>query len=128
MLPTWRHTLNLIWCLGTFLWEVSPQKGDIQLEEWYKYFNEAGVGLLRFLIERKVQKLSRLDEEIKTLKEKLTPLRDTVEYKDKSQSLLNTLEKEDREQIYKKKKKYNRDLGDYHGGIVFEWQKKTIDS
>lgn len=107
-------------------WEVSPQKGDIQLEDWYKYFNEAGVSLLRFLIERKLVKLSRLDEEIKTLKEKLTPLQDTVEYKDKSQVLLNILEKEDREQKYKKKKKYNRNLADYHGGVVFEWQKKLL--
>lgn len=71
-------------------------------------------------------KLSRLDEEIKSIKEKLTLLQDTSEYKDKSQVLLNIFKKEDRKQKYKKNKKYNRDLADYQGGVVFEWQKKLI--
>lgn len=40
-------------------------------------------------MQRKSLKLSRLDEEIKAIKEKLSPLKDSNEYKDKSQSLLN---------------------------------------
>lgn len=68
-------------------------------------------------------KLSRLDEEIKSIKEKLTLLQDTSEYKDKSQVLLNILEKEDRKQNYKKKKKYNRDLADYQGGLYLNGKK-----
>lgn len=52
-------------------WEVCPQKGETDLEGWYKYFNEAGLGFLKFLGERKAIKLKRLDDEIKLIKEKL---------------------------------------------------------
>lgn len=91
-------------------WEVSPQKGDIEFEDWFKYFNTAGVNFLKFLIERKNTKLTRLDEEIKAIKEKLNPLREGSEYKDGSQSLLKTLEKEDREQKIKKKRKNTTEI------------------
>lgn len=107
-------------------WEVSPQKGDVLLEDWFKYFNEAGVNLLTYFIERKSAKLLHLDEEIKTLKDKLNPLRESNEYKDKSQSLLKVLEKEAREQKMKKKEKYNRDLVDYRVGGCFFWLNNQI--
>lgn len=68
-------------------WEVSPQKGDVQLEDWFTYFNTAGVNFLIFLIGRKNAKLVKLDEEIKSIKEKLHPINESSDYKDKSQSL-----------------------------------------
>ena len=42
-------------------------------------------------------------------------------------SLLNYLEKEDRDQRNKKKKKFNRDLEDYQNSLVFNWQKKLLE-
>lgn len=102
-------------------WEVSPQ-----LEDWFSCFNTAGINPLKFLIEPKNTKLARLDEEIKVIKDKLNPLKESSEYKERSLSLLKILEKEDRDQKNKKKKKYNRDLLDYQGAIVFEWQKRLL--
>lgn len=55
-------------------WEVCSQREEVQLEEWYKYFNNAGVNFLKFLVKSKANKLSRIDEEIKNIKEKLIPL------------------------------------------------------
>lgn len=106
--------------------EVSPQQGDVQLEDWFAYFNTAGIEFLKFLVGRKNNKLVRLDEEIKTIKDKLTPFKESTDYQDKSSSLLKILDKEDKDQRIKKKKKYNRDLGDYQGVVVFEWQKKLL--
>lgn len=107
-------------------WEVSPQKGDVQLEDWFSYFNKAGIDFLIFLIDRKKAKLTRLDEEIKGIKDKMSPLRESNEYKERSLSLLTLLEKEERDQRVKKRKKFNRDLLDYQGAVVFEWQKKLL--
>lgn len=46
-------------------WDVGPQRGELELEEWFKYFNEAGVKVLKFLILTQKSKLARLDGEIK---------------------------------------------------------------
>lgn len=108
-------------------WEVPPQKGDSDLEDWFKYFNLAGVSFLRFLVERKAIKLARLDEEIKTIKVKLDPFKEGDGYKEKYLNLLNLLEKEDKEQRNKKKKIFYRDLEDYQGNMVFNWQKKLLE-
>lgn len=107
-------------------WDVGSQRGENDLEGWYKYFNEAGISLLRFLLERKASKLARLHEEIRQIKDKLTPFQSGEEYLDRSKNLLKFLEKEDREQKIKKRKKYNRDIADYESHIVFEWQKKIL--
>lgn len=105
-------------------WEVPPQQGDPDLEGWVKFFNDAGLGLLRFLIQRKSDKLLRLDGEIKNIKEQLTPHINSEDYKEQSKGLLKTLEKEDKDQKIKKKKKYIRDKQDYQSGLIFIWQKK----
>ncbi|XP_040192018.1 vomeronasal type-2 receptor 26-like [Rana temporaria] len=108
-------------------WEVPPQKGDLDFDGWFKYFNTAGISFLKFLVDKKITKLGSLDDEIKALKIKLDPLKESEEYKDKSANLLNLLEKEDRDQKNKKKKKFNRDLEDYQNGLVFNWQKKLLE-
>ncbi|XP_077346362.1 uncharacterized protein LOC143989996 [Lithobates pipiens] len=105
-------------------WEVSPPRGDPDVESWYKFFNDAGIDLLRFLVRRKTEKLTRLDEDIKIIKEKLTPFVNGGEYKECSKNLQKVLEKEERDQKIKKKKKYGRDREDYQTGYVFVWQKK----
>lgn len=64
-------------------WEISPQKGETDLEEWFNYLNKAGVAFLRFLIDRKNVKLTKLDTEIKSIKDKLIPMKDSKEYKEK---------------------------------------------
>lgn len=84
-------------------WEVSPQKGESKLQEWYKYFNEAGVKFLEFLVQRKKCKLTRLDIEIKLIKDKLLPHINSEEYKERSISLKKLLEKEEIEQKNKKR-------------------------
>lgn len=48
-------------------WDVSPQKGDTGLDQWFKYFNESGICFLCFFsFEEK-----KINVEIKELKEKL---------------------------------------------------------
>lgn len=84
-------------------WEVRPQKGESELEEWFRYFNEAGVNFLRFLVARKKSKLTRLDGEIKALKDSLSPYKEVEEYKERTINLLKTLDKEEREQKFKEK-------------------------
>lgn len=106
-------------------WEIPPQKGDVDLEGWFKYFNDSGLGLLRFLIQRKTDKLARLDEEIKMFKEKLTPSASSDEYRECSKALLKTLEKEERDQKVKKKKKYFKGQGRLSGGSSLCLAKKT---
>lgn len=86
--------------------------------------NDSGIGLLWFLTQRKSEKLARLDEEIKSVKERLAPTNNSVEYKECSKALLKSLEKEERDQKTKKRKKYMRDKEDYQSGFVFAWQKK----
>lgn len=108
-------------------WQISPQRGETELEEWFKYFNQAGLSLLQFLIDIKTAKLTKIDTEIKVIKDKLSTNRDSDEYRERSQNLLKILEKEDRDQKYKKKKKYNRDLNDYCNNVVFDWQKKLLE-
>lgn len=38
---------------GGLRWDVHPQQGDVELEAWFCYFNEAGISLLQFLTEKK---------------------------------------------------------------------------
>lgn len=102
--------------------EITPQEDEIDLPGWYKYFNDVGLDLLRFLIARKRRKLNKLDEEISEVKEKLSLYRESEEYKNKSDNLRKTLEKEDLDQKVKKKKKYMRDMEDYKSNQVFKWQ------
>lgn len=65
-------------------WEVSPQKGETDLQDWFRYFNEAGGKFLEFLIKKKNDKLARLDIEIKAIKERLSPFNESEEYKERS--------------------------------------------
>lgn len=109
-------------------WDNSPQRGESELLEWFQYFNEAGVKFLQFLAQCKKSKLIRLDTEIKLIKDKLSPLNNSEDYKERSLSLKKLLEKEEVEQKNKKKKKYNRDVGDYKSGLVFEWQSKIQEN
>lgn len=104
-------------------WEVHPQQGDPDLDSWYKYFNEAGIKFLDFLVTRKKTRLPLLDREIKEIKDKLLTFKNSNEYNSLSGGLQTHLEKEDRDQKNKKRKKYSRDLGDYKSGSVFSWQK-----
>lgn len=75
----------------------------------------------------KTTKLARLDTEIRTIKDKLSPNKESDEYRKRSLNLLKVLEKEDKEQRIKKKKKYNRDLANYQNSVVFEWQRKLLN-
>lgn len=42
-------------------WDIHPQQGETDLDSWFKYFNNAGVNFLGFLINRKRNRLSILD-------------------------------------------------------------------
>lgn len=103
-------------------WEVNPQKEDNELGEWFKYFNEAGVGFLQFLVAKKKRKLTMLDLEINTIRSKLAPFKDDQEYIRRSEALKTILIKEEMEQKQKKRRKYNRDIKDYKDNLVFKWQ------
>lgn len=107
-------------------WEVNPNKGESELESWFKYFNEAGLKFLSFLTYRKKAKLFFLDKEIKEIKEKVALFKNDARYISPSTSLRSTLEKEEGKQKNKKKRKYILDVGDYRFGIVFKWQIRKI--
>lgn len=74
-------------------WDVFPQQGDSDIESWFRYFNEVGIKLLGFLIDRKKLKLSIIDKEIKDLKEKLGPFKTSSEYISLYTSLKDHLKK-----------------------------------
>lgn len=74
----------------TLRWDVSPQKGELELEDWFKYFNVAEVKFPEFLIQRKNSKLARLDGEIKLIKDKLTSHTNIEEYREHSVNLKKT--------------------------------------
>lgn len=71
-------------------WDVSPQKGESELAELFQYFNEAGVKFLQFLAQSKKYKLTRLDIEMKSIKEHLSTLNSSEEYKERSLALKKT--------------------------------------
>lgn len=98
-------------------WEVCPQRGEAQLEEWYKYFNDAGFNYLKFLVEKKANKLLRIDEEIKNIKEKLIPLKSSEEYGERSNFLKNLLKKK----IENKKLKRKRNITGTWMIISLKW-------
>lgn len=75
------------------------------LDSWFKYFNDAVISFLNVLISKKNSRLLTLDREIKELKDKLLMYKNSQEYSSLSSNLLNHLEKEDKEQKYKKQKK-----------------------
>lgn len=100
-------------------WGVNPQKDDGELAEWFKYFNEAGVNFLQFLIAKKKRKLIMLDCEINIIKDKLVPFKSEPDNSHRSDALKTIVIKEETEQKNKKKRKYNRDLKDYKDKVVF---------
>lgn len=57
-----------------------------------------GVSFLSFLVQRKKNKLLRLDEEIKQTKEKLISYKDSDKYRECSGNLQKHLEKEEKDQ------------------------------
>lgn len=85
-------------------WDIHPQQDEPDLESWFKYFNETGLKLLQFLVDRKSVKLSLIDSEIKDLRDKLTPHKGTAEYISLSTNLKSILEREEKEQRDKKQK------------------------
>lgn len=107
-------------------WDIHPQQDEVEVETWFHYFNEAGINLLGFLIDRKRNRLTLIDREIKELqeiKEKLLPHKSTPEYLSLSANLKSHLEKKEKDQRIKKQKKYTRDTSDYKNNLVFNWQK-----
>lgn len=109
-------------------WDIYPQQGELDVDLWYKYFNESGLKLISFLVERKQVRLSLLDKEIREIRDKLTPSSGNPEYISLSTGLKTHLEKEEKDQRSKKQKKYNRDVSDYATQLVFNWQKKMASN
>lgn len=109
-------------------WEVHPQQGDPVFDSWFKYFNEAGIHFLGFLISKKRNRLIVLDKEIKELKDKFVTHKDSLEYNSLSSNLQSHLEKEDGDRRIQKHKKYSRDVGDYKTNAVFGWQKTLMSA
>lgn len=48
-------------------WDIHPQQGDSEIEQWFRYFSEAGISFLHFLTEEKRVRLTVIDKEIKDL-------------------------------------------------------------
>lgn len=79
-------------------WDVHPQQGDTELVPWFRYFNEAGIKFLGFLVDRKWACLTAIDKDTRDLKDKLTPFDALPEYTSLSTNLRNHLEKEECDQ------------------------------
>lgn len=106
---------------GGLRWDIHPQQHEVEVETWFRYFNEAGISLL---VDRKRNRLLSIDKEIKEIKDKLLPHKSTPEYLSLSANLNSHLEKEVKDQPTKKQKKYACDANDYRNNLVFNWQKK----
>lgn len=86
-------------------WDIYPQQDEVETEAWFHYFNEAGISLLGFLVDKKRDRLSKINREIKELRDQLLPHKSSPEYISPSANLKNQLEKEEREQRMKKQKR-----------------------
>lgn len=91
-------------------------------EEWFKFFNDKGLELLRFLLERKQRKIKIIDQNITQLKEELEVYKETTEFKTLTTQLNKDLIKKDKEVQQRKSKKYTRDLKDFRNDQVFKWK------
>lgn len=97
-------------------WDVPPNDGlsdQESNEEWFKFFNDKGLELLRFLLERKQRKIKMIDQNIAQLKEELEVYKETTEFKTLTTQLNKDLMKKDKEVQQRKSKKYTRDTKDF---------------
>lgn len=83
-------------------WDIYPQQDEVETEACFRYFNEASISLLCFLVDKKRNRLPKIDREIKELRDLLLPHKFSPEYSSLSANLKNHLEKEEREQRTKK--------------------------
>ncbi|PIO11720.1 hypothetical protein AB205_0093780 [Aquarana catesbeiana] len=92
------------------------------MEEWYKFFNDSEIALLRKIVVRRQHKLKNIESEILQIKDQLLPFHETREYKDKENNLQEAAKKYDKEIQLKKQKKFKRDVLDYKNQQVYKWQ------
>lgn len=67
--------------------DFNPQSDEPGWDDWYTYFNDAGLKFLQFLIGRKRSKFLRLDTKITSIEELLISFKDLEEYKNQSETL-----------------------------------------
>lgn len=106
-------------------WDVPPNDGLVDQEsndEWLKFFNDKGLELLRFLLERKQRKTKIIDQNIAEIREELEVFKETTEFKTYTTQLNKDLTKKDREVQQRKSKKYIRDINDFRNDQAFKWQ------
>lgn len=106
-------------------WDIPPNDGLTDQEsndEWSKFFNEKGLELLTFLLQRKQRKTRKLDQNIAEIREELETYKETTEFKTLTTQLNKDFTKKDREVQQRKSKKYIRDTNDFQNDQVFKWQ------
>lgn len=96
--------------------------GNEDIDEWYSFFESKGREIMEFLIKRKQRKLKSLENQIKEIRDKISPFKDTPEYNKHMGELQKNMQKKDLENRNGKKKKYQRDLDDYQNKRVYRWQ------
>lgn len=96
--------------------------GDDDVDEWYAFFAGKGKEVMDFLIKRKQWKLKALEVQIKEIRDKINPFKETPEYNKLMGELQKSMQKKDTGNRNVKKKKYWRDLEDYQKKQVFRWQ------
>lgn len=109
-------------------WHVYPDKGDVEIGEWFLYFNGVGLSFLDFLLSKKINKVAKLQLEINDIKEILIPMSKEGLYQVYTNELQDILIEEEEEQRIKKRKKYLRDVEDYKCHNVFKWQENHRES
>lgn len=130
--------VSLLWDICTFetylnenivprrlRWDVPPNDGltdPESNEEWFKFFNDKGLELLTFLLERKQRKNKKIDQNILEIREELELYKDTTEFKNLTTQLNKDLVKKDKKVQQRKSKKHIRDRNDFRNNQVFKWQ------
>lgn len=112
-------------------WDVPINDGLLgkdDIDEWFTFFEGKGREVMEFLIKRKQRKLKLLDNQIKEIRDKIYPLKETPEYIRLMGELQKNMQKKDLENKNGKKKKYIRDLEDYQNKRVYRWQSTLENS
>lgn len=107
---------------------MNPDREDLELSEWFLYFNGVGLAFLEFLVTRKKTKLAKLQQEINEIKEKLAPMSKKGLYQVYTKELREIMIEEEEEQRIKKRKKHFRHIEDYKSYNIFKWQESHRDS
>lgn len=93
--------------------------------EWEDILNRASFDLMRLIIKYEVAKISKLNNEIDTIKQNLATFQHEESYVENMNRIDDLIEKMECAIIETKKIKYQRDTKDYEDNLVYNWRIQT---